>query len=80
MPQKKKIDKGFIQKGKLDIPFLSFVLVLLSIGLVMLFSASYAYSYTNYGNSYRFISRQALFAVIGVAVMPVSRIKRNEYF
>ncbi len=80
MPQKKKVDSGFIQKGKLDIPFLSFVLILLSIGLVMLFSASYAYSYTNYGNSYRFISRQALFAVLGVAVMlGVSKIDYHIY-
>ncbi len=57
--------------GKIDITFLSFVLILLTIGLVMLFSASYAYSYEHYGNSYKFISRQAAFAVIGVAVMLV---------
>lgn len=61
--------RSFIQKGKLDITFLSLVLVLLSVGLVMLFSASYAYSYTYFGNSYKFIFRQALFAVIGVALM-----------
>ena len=36
---------SFWQEGKLDITFLSFVLVILTIGLVMLFSASYAYSY-----------------------------------
>ncbi|MBO5852809.1 MAG: cell division protein FtsW [Clostridia bacterium] len=35
----------------------------------MLFSASYAYSYTYFGNSYRFIFRQSIFAVIGVALM-----------
>ena len=60
---------SFWQEGKLDITFLSFVLVILTIGLVMLFSASYAYSYEYYGNSYKFISKQLLFAVIGVAVM-----------
>ena len=69
MPEKRKIKKSLAQKGKLDIPFLSLVLVLLSVGLVMLFSASYAYSDTNFGNSYRFISRQAIFAVVGVAIM-----------
>lgn len=57
------------KRGKIDITFLSLVLILLTIGLVMLFSASYAYSYEYFGNSYRFISRQALFAVAGVAVM-----------
>ena len=61
--------------GKLDITFLSFVLVLLTIGLVMMFSASYAYSYEYYNNSYRFILKQAIFGVVGVGVMLfVSRI------
>lgn len=70
MPQKSKRKKHTLwQEGKLDITFLSFVLILLSIGLIMLFSASYAYSYTYFGNSYRFISRQAIFAVIGIAAM-----------
>lgn len=68
MSEKKK-SFSFFNKGKIDIAFLSFVLILLSIGLVMLFSASYAYSYTYFGNSYRFILRQAIFAVIGVALM-----------
>lgn len=61
--------------GKLDITFLSFVLVLLTIGLVMMFSASYAYSYEYYNNSYRFILKQAIFGVVGVGLMLfVSRI------
>ena len=46
---------GFFQNGKIDITFLSFVLILLTIGLVMLFSASYAYSLEYYDNSYNFI-------------------------
>ena len=66
---KRKKEKAV--SGKLDITFLSFVLILLTIGLVMLFSASYAFSYEHYGNSYKFITRQALFAAVGVAVMLV---------
>ncbi len=58
-----------LKKGKMDITFLSIVLILLTIGLVMLFSASYAYSLEYYDNSYRFISRQAIFALVGVAAM-----------
>ena len=46
--------------GKMDVFFLGIVLILLTIGLVMLFSASYAYSLEYYKNSYRFISRQIL--------------------
>ncbi len=80
MPEKKKMNKSFTLSGKLDIPFLSLVLVLLSVGLIMLFSASYAYSDTNFGNSYRFISRQAVFAAIGVVVMlVVSKIDYHIY-
>jgi cell division protein FtsW len=53
----------------MDITFFSIVLILLTIGLVMLFSASYAYSYAKYGDSYKFIIRQAAFAVAGVVAM-----------
>ena len=60
---------GITQSGKLDITFLSLVLILLTIGLVMLFSASYAYSLEYYHNSYKFIVRQTLFGAAGVAVM-----------
>ena len=64
------------KSGKIDITFLSIVLILLTVGLVMLFSASYAYSLEYYDNSYRFISRQAIFAVVGVALMlAISRIE-----
>ena len=55
--------------GKLDVTFLSFVLILLTIGLVMLFSASYAYSYEYYNNSYRFILKQAVLGGVGVVLM-----------
>ena len=60
---------GIIQTGKLDITFLSLVLILLTVGLVMLFSASYAYSLEYYGNSYKFIVKQALFAAGGLIFM-----------
>ncbi len=64
-----KKKNGLIQKGRIDIAFLSLVLILLTFGLVMLFSASYAFSLENYNNSYKFISRQAAIAAFGVAIM-----------
>lgn len=69
----KKVKKKFqifsIRAG-MDLPFLFLVLVLLIIGLVMMFSASYANAYYRHnGNSYFFISKQAIFAVLGVVVM-----------
>ena len=56
-------------RGRVDMPLLILILVLLAIGLVMLFSASYANSYYYEGNSYYYITRQGIFAVIGVVVM-----------
>ena len=81
MPTKKKKEKPkFWQKGKLDLGFLILVLVLMLVGLIMLYSASYAYSYTYYQNSYRFISRQAGFALVGVVFMLIaSRIDYHIY-
>ena len=58
-----------IETGKMDITFFALVLILLTIGLVMLFSASYAFAYQRFGNSYHFITRQLGFAVFGVAAM-----------
>ncbi len=71
----KRNKSAFFNTGKLDITFLSLVLILITVGLVMLFSASYAYSYEYYGNSYKFITQQAIVAVVGIGVMLfVSRI------
>lgn len=71
MPTKtlKKKKTAVKERGKIDITFLSIVLILLTIGLVMLFSSSYAYSYANYGDSYKFIIRQSAFAALGVVAM-----------
>jgi cell division protein FtsW len=74
--QKQSFSKRFRKKFRvfsvrsgLDMPFLFLTLTLLIIGLIMLFSASYANAYYLYGSSYYFISRQAIFAVLGVAAM-----------
>lgn len=59
-------------KGGFDVTFFAAVLALMTIGLVMLFSASYPYAYQKYnGDSYYFFKRQFIFAVLGVIVMIV---------
>lgn len=62
---------GFLKfnANGLDLIFAALVLVILVFGLVMMFSASYAYAFYHEGNSFHFISRQLIFAVIGVAIM-----------
>ena len=54
-----------------DIPFLLILLTLLSVGLVMLYSASSAQSMydTGYTHSTRYLQKQAVCAVIGLAAM-----------
>lgn len=75
LPMKKTGVKG-IQKsdlfvtGGFDVPFLALTLLLLTIGLVMLFSASYPYAfYHDQGQSYAYIGRQLIFAMVGLGLM-----------
>ena len=54
-----------------DLPFLALVLLLLTLGLVMLYSASYAQSEydTGYAISTRYLQKQAVCAAIGLVAM-----------
>lgn len=52
-----------------DLIFAGLVITLLVFGLVMMFSASYAYAFYHEDNSFYYITRQAIFAVLGVGIM-----------
>ncbi len=56
-------------RGMMDVPFLVLVLLLVAIGLLMMFSASYARAYYETGNSVHYFIRQAAFAAIGLGAM-----------
>ncbi|MBQ2840191.1 MAG: putative lipid II flippase FtsW [Oscillospiraceae bacterium] len=56
-------------RGTIDYPFLILVIVLMAIGLLMLFSASYATAYYENQTSTYYFTRQAIFAVSGIAIM-----------
>ncbi len=58
--------------GGFDMPFLILLLLVLSIGLICMFSASYVYAYYNDDDSYYYIKRQMVFALIGVAAMLIA--------
>jgi len=61
------------EQPPMDWMFAGIVGILVLFGLVMLFSASYAYAYYRFkGDSYHFIRPQAIFAVMGVIVMYVA--------
>lgn len=73
-PKKEKITfakSDIITTGAIDIPFFALVIALVTIGLVMLFSATYPYALQNRGDSYYFFKRQLIFAVIGIVAMIV---------
>lgn len=65
----------------IDAPFTVLVLLLLVIGLVALFSASYTDAYYRMGgNSYHYIIRQGIFAAIGLAAMVfISRMNYHKF-
>lgn len=69
-----------VQKGKMDLTFLALLMIILTIGLVMLFSASYAYAYTYFGDSYKFIKKQFVLACVGIILMMItSKIDYHQY-
>jgi len=62
--------QDYFAKGGFDMTFFILVVTLLTIGLVMMFSASYVYSmYTQKGDPYYYISRQLLYAAGGMVVL-----------
>ena len=66
----KRILGLFTRASGFDMTFFVLTMLILVVGLVSLFSASYAYSYyQNSGDSYYYISKQLVFAVIGVFFM-----------
>lgn len=73
--------RDFWALGKIDVPFFLLVLALLTIGLVMLFSASYTYAYyERKGDSAYFFKNQLMFAAIGLVLMLIVSKVRYQYF
>lgn len=67
--RKMKKTKWFSIGMGIDLPFCIIILILLTIGTIMMFSASYAFSYYTQGDSYYYLIRQLIFIVIGLAGM-----------
>lgn len=61
--------KIFSVRLGLDMPFLFLVIALLLIGLVMMFSASYPAAYFYEGDSYYYLTKQVVFALVGLVLM-----------
>ncbi|MDR0914396.1 MAG: putative lipid II flippase FtsW [Oscillospiraceae bacterium] len=62
--------KGLFTVGMgLDLPFLTLMFVILVVGLIMMFSASYAIAYYETGDSYFYLFSQLKFAGLGLVGM-----------
>lgn len=66
MPRKTALQTD---RGVMDLPYLLLTLLLVAIGLIMLFSASFARAYYVTGNSASYFTGQLLFALLGIAAM-----------
>lgn len=60
-----------VRRGGVDLPFLILTLVILTIGVIMVLSASFARAYYTTGDPMKYFLRQLIFAVAGVFVMMV---------
>ncbi len=59
-------------KGSYDKLFLILVIILTLFGIIMDFSASYAYAYSKFGDSFYFVKQQILYAGIGMIFLFVA--------
>ncbi len=59
----------FTKGGKIDLFAFIAVIILLSLGLVMVFSASSVMGIADAGNPYYYVQRQTILAVVGLALM-----------
>lgn len=77
--RRKRFSLLSIGKG-LDMPFCLLIFILLAIGITMMFSASYPVAYYEQGDSYYYLKRQLIFALVGLAVMLLVSYVDYHYF
>lgn len=63
--------KMFSKRLGLDLPFLALIVVLVIIGLIMMFSASYPSALEYTGSSYTYLIKQGIFAAVGLVLMMI---------
>ena len=57
------------ERGMIDMPFLLLTVLLVLIGVIMMFSASYASAYATEDSSTYYFARQGMFALVGIGAM-----------
>ncbi len=75
----KDIKTDFWATNGLDLPFLVIVILVLAVGLVLQLSAGAPFAYSQEGDSFSYIKRQAVFAAVGLVFMYiVSRVNYDK--
>lgn len=69
LEQKKNTKAELKARYQMDLPFLFLTVLLVMVGVIMMFSASYARAYQEEGNSTYYFTRQLFFAAVGIAGM-----------
>lgn len=78
--QKKGREKEKISQKPFDFTLCIIIFLLLSLGIIMVLSASAPSSLSTNGNSYEFVIKQASFAIVGVVLMfMISKIDYRIY-
>lgn len=62
-------ESKIIHRSGIDIPLLMIFILLIAYGVIMVFTASYAYAYNKTGNSYDFIKSQLIFIALGAVLV-----------
>ena len=70
--QKKEIKASKSSVKQIDFVLLVIIILLLSLGIIMVLSASAPSALSETGNSYTYVTKQAIFAVLGFGVMFVA--------
>ncbi len=78
--KKSSLANSLFTKGSMNIPFFLTLITIVTVGLIMLFSASYTYSYYFRDGSTSIFVRQLIYAVIGIVLMLAISHIRYEYF
>jgi len=76
---KTKPESNYLYAGY-DVGLLFPVLFLVGIGIVMIYSASYALAFNKFGSGYFFLKKQAFFVLIGIVVLVLCRHFPYRYF
>ena len=69
--ERKHLNLRVITEG-IDKPFLVLILLLLTFGVIMMFSASYVWGLNDFGDGYYYAKRQVAFALGGLVVMALT--------